>query len=78
VSDGWHRVYGRENYNGWRLYVRGTEARMYVGASFARCLRVMIGFKLTKLVGGLTVLDPAGRVLEMRMVSPKQWPKEQR
>jgi hypothetical protein len=76
MSDGWHRIYGRADYNGWRLYILGTKAKMYVGSSFARCLWMVVAFRLQRLIGGWIELEPVGRVLEIRMVSPRQWPKE--
>jgi hypothetical protein len=66
----WRRIYGRRDYAGWKLYLRGTNARAYVGHSLPSALFWISVFRLSRLLGVGWRAEPLGYVLEMRLIKP--------
>jgi hypothetical protein len=67
----WRRIYGRRDYVGWKLYVRGTNARAYVGHSLPSALFWISAYRLRRMLGLPPMLvGPLGHVLEMRLIRP--------
>jgi hypothetical protein len=60
------RSRGRADYAGWKLYVRGTRARVYVGHPLLDCL---IFWALWR-VGRLRDSEITGPIIELRLVRP--------
>jgi hypothetical protein len=67
---GWRRLYGRADYAGWKLYLRGTAGQAYVGHSLSNALFWLSVFWLHRLLGRRMKTEGIGDLLEVQLLTP--------